>query len=85
MLADEAASIADVAAEDAAMLAEAELSAIGVGVTTTGGVVVVVVVSSFLLQAANETAAASETISSAVLIFSPRMGLDWIGPLKRSL
>jgi len=79
-LADDAASIADVAADEAAF-AVADVSVdIGAGVTIVvveegvvvmaeGVVVVVLVVSSFLLQAAKETAAARVTISSAVFMF----------------
>ena len=74
MLADEAASIAAVAAVDADIAAEALESVDGVVTTVvvdgavTGGVMVVVD-SSFLLQAANETAAARVTISNAVFMF----------------
>jgi hypothetical protein len=75
VFADWAALMAEVAAEEAAFIAES----VEGGVTTVvevdgvvvvaGGVVVVVVVSSFLLQAANETAAARVTISNAVFMF----------------
>jgi hypothetical protein len=90
-IAPEAADIdaeADIAADEAASMAEeAALMALDAaesveGVVTTvvvaaggAGAVVVVVVSSFLLQAANETAAARVTISSAVFIFL----LDLVG------
>ena len=79
--ADEAASMADVAAEEAAIeapIADEALESVVDGVVTmvvevdgvvAAGVVVVVVVSSFLLQAANETAAAKVTISNAVFMF----------------
>jgi len=80
MFAELAASVADVAAEEAAIDALVADEALVSGVVTTvvevdgvdivaGGVVVVVVVSSFLLQAAKETAAARVTISSAVFMF----------------
>lgn len=79
MLADVAASIAEVAADEAAIDDDIADEAEGSGVVTmtvAGGVVdivaggvMVVVVSSFLLQAANETAAASVTINKAVFIF----------------
>ena len=79
MFADEAASVAAVAAVLADIAAEAALESAGGVVTTVveevdgvdivGGGVTVVVDSSFLLHAANETAAAKATINSAVLMF----------------
>jgi hypothetical protein len=80
VFAELAASIADVAAEEAAIDAPAADEAPVSGVVTTvlevdgvdivaGGVVVVVVDSSFLLQAAKDTAAARVTINSAVFMF----------------
>jgi hypothetical protein len=75
MFAEEAASIAAVAAVPADIAAEAAPES-GVvttvvevdGVVVAGGVIVVLD-SSFLLQAANETAAAKVTISNAVFMF----------------
>ena len=75
-MADDAASIADEAA-DIAALAAVDVVVSGVvtivvevdGVDIAGGVVVVVVVSSFLLHAANETAAARVTNNKAVFMF----------------
>ncbi|MBV9891913.1 MAG: hypothetical protein JO090_13640 [Rhizobacter sp.] len=72
-VADEAADIAAVAAAEAPLSAGVVTTVVvddGVVVVIAGGVVVVVVVvSSFLLHAANETAAARVTISSAVFMF----------------
>ncbi|MEO7114984.1 MAG: hypothetical protein ABIZ18_03925 [Caldimonas sp.] len=76
-IADEAALIADVAADEAASIAEladeaaSPIDGVVMTVVVAGaaGIVVVVVVSSFLLQAAKEMAAARVTISSAVFIF----------------
>ena len=79
MLADDAASIADVAADEAAIDAadvsvEGGVTIVvdevdGVVIVEAGGVVVVVVlISSFLLQAAKDTAAARLTIKIAVFI-----------------
>ncbi len=82
MLAEDAASIADVAADEAAIPAEVASDAPdidgvvtivvddddGVVMVEAGGVVVVVVVSSFLLQAAKDTAAARLAIKIAVLM-----------------
>jgi hypothetical protein len=83
-IAPEAASLADIMADDAAMAADeaasiadeaeaiADEAASDAGAEgaaiVAGGGVAVVVVSSFLLQAAKETAAASETMSNAVFI-----------------
>ena len=77
--ADEAASIAEEAAiiDDVAAAEAAEVSAGGVVtmvVVDGAGVVVVVVVSSFLVQAAKETAAARVTINNAVFIFLLDLG-----------
>jgi hypothetical protein len=78
VFAEEAASIADAAADEAAIdapIADEALESVEGVVTTVVDVdgvaagVVVVVVSSFLLQAANETAAARVTISNAVFMF----------------
>lgn len=79
MFADDAASIAAVAAVPADIAAEAAMleSAGGVvttvvdvdGVVVVAGGVIVVVDSSFLLHAANETAAARVTINNAVFMF----------------
>lgn len=77
-----AASVAEVAADEAAIdapIADEALESEGVvttvvdevvdGVVVVAGGVTVVVDSSFLLQAANETAAARVTISNAVFMF----------------
>ncbi len=78
MFADEAASIAAVAAVPADIAAEAAPESAGGVVTTVvdvdgvvvvAGGVIVVVDSSFLLHAANETAAARVTINNAVFMF----------------
>ena len=79
MFADEAASIAAVAAVPADIAAEAAMLESAGGVVTTvvdvdgvdivAGGVIVVVDSSFLLHAANETAAARVTINNAVFMF----------------
>jgi predicted cobalt transporter CbtA len=77
VFADEAASIAAVAAVPADIAAEAAAPESGVvttvvevdGVVVVAGGVIVVVDSSFLLHAANETAAARVTINNAVFMF----------------
>jgi hypothetical protein len=75
MTADEAASIAEVAADEAAMPAEAAMSDTAeAGAIVAGGIVVVVVVSSFFVQAAKVTAAASVAINRAVLMFLLDLG-----------
>lgn len=79
MSADEAASIADVAADEAAMPAVLAMSDTDeAGAIVAGGVVVVVVVvvSSFFVQAAKVTAAASVAINRAVLMFLLDLGSD---------
>lgn len=75
MFADEAASIAEVAADEAAMADDVDVSGVVMtvvevdGVDVVAGGVIVVVDSSFLLQAAKERAAARVTIRTAVFIF----------------
>ncbi len=83
--ADEAASMADEAAIIDEVAALDAIASVAGGVTMVvvegAGVVVVVVVSSFLLQAVKETAAARVTINSTVFIFLLDLGFGQSGAL----